>query len=340
MCNASIEMVKQDIDTKIADLKSEQIVNTNEDKKAVSKDTFPGETFGTDDIFDTDNIFKEFEDALAEYEEQDEYVEEIQSQKLSAKNGNDPVGNLVAETNKFLMELETKYNSLSEQIKTLEDLTAEPVQTVDPELEDKMHTKMVKLEAKFEILLKNLESKMEGEDSDIRHDINMRMEDVNVLRKTTTSRLSVYETRIDMLEQLVLKYSTQTTEPTVTLFPTTTTDATPSTTEAPDQSYDEMGGDFSMLGISNPQDLDLIEPFNPQPDCVRPPCDSGVLPSYEQSRTRFTEDQPRQESQDFRKETLVSIMMPTKRRSMSLPPPPPTFQTPRVTRNEASQSCV
>merc|ERR1711892_1086265 len=67
VCNASIEVVKQDIDTKIAELKSDQIVQTNEDKQTVSEELFIGESFNTNDIF------KDFEDALAEYEEQEDY---------------------------------------------------------------------------------------------------------------------------------------------------------------------------------------------------------------------------------------------------------------------------
>jgi len=284
VCNASIEVVKQDIDTKIAELKSEQIVQTNEDKRTVSDELFIGESFNTDDIF------KDFEDALAEYEEQEDYFKESQSEKLTVTKVTDPVGNLVAETNKFLMELESKYTGLSDQMKTLQTLASEPRQTFDPELEDKLKTRMVKIEAKFDFLLKNLQSIMEGADDDIRNDINMRMEDFNVLRKTTSSRLSVYEARIDMLEQLVLEYSQKTTEPPNLFFPATTEAirTTPRylTTEAPDPAYDELGGnDFSMLGITNPKDLDILVASGQ--NCLNPPCDKDLLPSYEESRSGF-----------------------------------------------------
>ena len=148
MCNASIEVVKQSIDIKLAELKSQQIVETNEEEEKFSKQLFIGESFNSDDIF------KEFENALAEYEQQEDIFEESQSEKLTKKEESDPVGNLVAETNKFLMELESKYNNLSDQISSLQNLTAEPQQTFDPELEDKLNTKMVKLEAKYDFLLK------------------------------------------------------------------------------------------------------------------------------------------------------------------------------------------
>lgn len=316
VCNASIKMIKQEIDTKLSEFKSDKIVITNENKKTLSEESFLGESF-TNDIFDTDNIFKEFEDALAEYEDQDDYYRESQSEKLSEKEVTDPVGNLVAETNKLLTGLETKYSSLSDEIKTLQNLTAEPKPVVDPELENKMNSRMLKLEAKFDFLLKNLQSIMEGADDDIRHDINMRMEDFNVLRKTTTSRLSVYETRIDMLEQLVLKYATKTTEPSINLFETTTETSPkpPQTTEMPDPAYDDFGGnDFSMLGISNAKDLDTV-------------------PSYQQAGETYVQDTPKSDSKYFDKDKIVPIMSPSKPNFGSLSPTP-TFPSPRATRNE------
>ena len=336
MCNASIEMVKQEINTKFAQLKNDEIVNTNEAKKSLNEKDFIGESFNTKDIFNTDNIFKEFEDALAEYEDQDDYFEESKQEKQSEKEVTDPVGNLVAETNKFLMGLESKYNSLSDQIKTLQKLTAEPRQIVDPELEDKLNNKMVKLEAKFNFLLKNLQTIMEGADDDIRHDINMRMEDFNILRKTTTSRLAVYETRIDMLEQLVLKYSTQTTtEPTITIFQTTTEASTPHTTEVPDPAYDDLGGnDFSMLGINNPNDLDMLLPYQPKQDCIRPPCDKNILPPYEQSRSSFVQDKPMSDSKYVEKDKIISIPIPNKNNNFGSLNLPPKFQTPKASKNE------
>lgn len=337
VCNASIEMVKQEIDTKLAALKNDRIVNTNEAKKFMNEENLIGESFNAEDIFNTDNIFKEFEDALAEYEDQDDYFEERKEEKQSEKKVTDPVGNLVAETNKFLMGLESKYNSLSGQIRTLQNLTAEPRQIVDPNLEEKLNNKIVKLESQFNFLLKNLQSIMEGADDDIRHDINMRMEDFNILRKTTTSRLAVYETRIDMLEQLVLKYSTQATESTITIFKTTTeasASTTTHTTEVPDPAYDDLGGnDFSMLGINNPTDLDLLLPYQSNQDCVRPPCDKNILPPYEQSRSSFVQDKPMSDSKYVNKNKMMPIQRSINNHLGSLNLPP-TFQTPKARKTD------
>eukprot|EP00092_Neocalanus_flemingeri_P019571 GFUD01021203.1.p1 GENE.GFUD01021203.1~~GFUD01021203.1.p1 ORF type:complete len:595 (+),score=159.31 GFUD01021203.1:56-1840(+) len=282
VCNASIEVLRQDMDTRIAELKSKEIVRENEKQESLSKSLFLGESF------DSDDIFKEFENALAEYELQDEELEDTKSEKLTNTEVTDPVGNLVAETNKFLIDLDSKYSNLSDQITSLQNITMEPQLTVDPELENKINTKMVKLEAKYDFLLKNLQSIMQGEDDDIRNDITMRTEDFNVLKKTTSSRLSVYEARIDMLEQLVLEFSQQSTEVPILEFsstPSTTEMFKSFTTEIPEPTYDELGGnDFSMLGITNSEDLDNLEPLNqkqPIPNCKGLNCEKNSLPSYD-----------------------------------------------------------
>jgi len=334
VCNASIEMVKQEIDTKLSALKNDRIVNTNEAKKSMNEENLIGESFNTEDIFNTDNIFKEFENALAEYEDQDDYFEERKEEKQSQKKLTDPVGNLVAETNKFLMLLESKYNNLSGQIRAMQKLTAETKQIVEPNLEEKLNNEIVKLEAKFHFLLKNIQSLLEGADDDIKHDINMRMEDFNILRKTTTSRLAVYETRIDMLEQLVLKYSTQVTEPTIEIFKTTTEASTTHTTEVPVPAYEDLGGnDFSMLGINNPNDLDLLLPYQPKQDCERPPCDKNIVTPYEQSRSSFAQDEPMSDSKYVKKDKKMSIQRPASNHFGSLNLPP-TFQTPKMSKND------
>ena len=185
---------------------------------------------------------------------------------------------------------------------------------------------------------------MQGEDDDIRNDITMRMEDFNVLKKTTSSRLSVYEARIDMLEQLVLEYSQKTTEPTNSFFEQTEATTVESlysrTTEAPDPTYDELGGnDFSMLGINNPKDLDILVPYSPKKivhNCLNPPCDQNLLPSYDQSRANsfsypgnLANDMPRND--EFGRSKRQQQLSPVKtfQGQPSLPPP---LQTPRPTR--------
>ena len=139
-------MVKQEIDTKLSALKNDRIVNTNEAKKSMNEENLIGESFNTEDIFNTDNIFKEFENALAEYEDQDDYFEERKEEKQSQKKLTDPVGNLVAETNKFLMLLESKYNNLSGQIRAMQKLTAETKQIVEPNLEEKLNNEIMTYE--------------------------------------------------------------------------------------------------------------------------------------------------------------------------------------------------
>ena len=263
-------MVKQDMNTRFAELKSMQIVESNKEKSDLNEELFIGETFNTDDIF------RDFENALAEYEQQDDEI----SEKVMNDANSDPVGNLVAETNKFLVDLSSKYNEVFSRMNALEDLTSEQAGKVGAELEDKINSKLVKLEAKYDFLLKNLQTIMKNADDDIRNDINMRMEDFNVLRKTTTSRLSVYEARIDMLEELVLSYTKKPTEPPLDLFTELTTEesTTLRTTESSMPEYDDLGGnDFSMLGIDDPKDLDNLKSFNLKSkalDCLQPPCDT------------------------------------------------------------------
>jgi len=287
VCNASIEMVKQNIDSKIDELKNEEIIQINDEKQeALSDSSF----FNLGESFNTDEIFKEFEDALAEYE-QDGYEYDMKTDKTIEKDKEDPVSTLVAETNNFLIDLNMKYNNLSEKLSSLHNLTLDPQTNHEQELELKIETKMNKLEAKYDFLLQNLQSIMKGEDDDIRSNIAMRTEDFNVLKKTTSSRLSVYEARINMLEELVLNFSEKSTEVPILEFsatPATTTNRFKTvTTDMVEPDYDDLGGnDFSMLGIRNPNDLDKLQPMNPKqpfPNCINHPCDTNFLPSFDES---------------------------------------------------------
>ena len=172
----------------------------------------------------------------------------------------------------------------------------------------------------------------------------MRMEDFNVLKKTTSSRLSVFEARIDMLEQLDLEYSQKATEPTISFFEpteaTTVESLNSRTTEAPDPTYDELGGnDFSMLGINNPTDLDILVPYSPKKivhNCLNPPCDQNLFTSYDQSRANsfsypdnLANDMPRNDKFGRSKRQQQLSPVNTFQGQPSLPPP---LQTQRLTR--------
>ena len=132
-------------------------------------------------------------------------------------------------------------------------------------------------------MVESLKSKLEGEDESLRNAIGGTLEELEMLRKTTTSRQKVSDARMDGLESLVMEVSSRPqqsppafqpqqlpssnpigggdiqeqfpwigpTDATTTMRTTTSTASTPPTTEP----------DFSMLGLGSLSELDQLAPW-------------------------------------------------------------------------------
>ena len=130
-------------------------------------------------------------------------------------------------------------------------------------------------------MVDSLKSKLEGEDESLRNAIGGTLEELEMLRKTTTSRQKVSDARMDGLESLVMEVSSRPQSPafppqqlpssnplaggdmqeqfpwigptdaTTTMRTTTSTPSTPPTTEP----------DFSMLGLGSLSELDRLAPW-------------------------------------------------------------------------------
>lgn len=192
-------------------------------------------------------------------------------------------------TNKLLRDIDVKYKRTQSDFDFMRNYTEN---LLKQNIEEKLTSKISNLETQYQNMYKSLKSDMAREDSDIRQSIAMRSEDYNMIRKTTKSRLSVYEARLDTLEHLVFEVKqmiqniNSPTQQYTTAAPkqeTTTnlytemlkrvgkrTDISHYEEEqTQNDDYEEFAGnDFSMLGLSNPEDLDTLD-FQ----CLFPPCD-------------------------------------------------------------------
>ena len=72
-------------------------------------------------------------------------------------------------------------------------------------IEEKLTAQMSNLQTKYTAMLNGLKDSLISSDKDILQSIALRSEDYNMIRRTTKSSLSVYETRLDTLEQLLFE---------------------------------------------------------------------------------------------------------------------------------------
>ena len=140
---------------------------------------------------------------------------------ISAENSlEDPIDSLLATTNKLLREVNLKYQRTSNDLTQLKNFS---VQILSQNLEEKLNSKISNLELKFDTIVKVLKQEMLTEDEAILQNIKMRSEDFNMIRKTTNSRLSVYETRLDTMEQMMFEMDEKIKSQSLLQFPPTST---------------------------------------------------------------------------------------------------------------------
>ena len=201
---------------------------------------------------------------------------------LGANTDDNPIDNLLISTNNLLRDVNNKYQRTIVDLGNLQNST----QTLfDQNLQEKLETQIKHLETKYDQKFQSMLAQMRSEDQAIVKNILLKTEDFKMIRKTTSSRLSVYETRLDTLEHLVFEIKELVNQKSQQLnqeILTTTTEMSPfqrffnksnsvnrnsSQTEISDDYEALAGTDFSMLGLSNPNDLDNLN-F----DCFLPPC--------------------------------------------------------------------
>ena len=230
------------------------------------------------------DIFNEFDKALAEYEyqyEQSRNMMKIPDQMNKRSEDEDPVSTLLQTTNDLMKKFQQNLSEISIEMHSVKKLT-ENMASLN--IEDQLNEKLQSLHSSLSNSIKDLKNKMKNEDSRIKQSIELKSEDFSMIRKTTTSRLSVYETRLDTLEQLVFEIkqgglqgrSEKSIEQRTTLKPRTTTTSNPfslhferyyrtTTARNEDDGFSEQfqdfaeDGDFSMLGLSSLNDLDNLE---------------------------------------------------------------------------------
>ena len=271
VCNASIYALRKEIQS----LKKDKIEN-----EMFGEEKDENLSFLESDFEDETSLFEEFDKALAEYEEdlitrqssQDPSLlsEEVVNDDLNA------IDSLLISTNKLLQDIDSKYQRTLADLDYVRNYTEK---MLNQNIEEKLTAKMSNLQNKYTAMLNGLKDSLISSDKDILQSIALRSEDYNMIRRTTKSRLSVYETRLDTLEQLLFELKEENEK-----LHLSNSQLTTSTTEAPSfynellkkmktsqssNDYEDFAGkDFSMLGLSNPDQLDVLD----ETDCPFPPC--------------------------------------------------------------------
>ena len=174
----------------------------------------------------------------------------------------DPVETLVENTNGLLRTIDNKYNQVMKEIQFLKNFS---LKAQESDFEERLEIQLSNFEVKHGNRLKALKTLVGAEDRQLEQNMLMRFEDFNVLRRTTTSRLAVYEARLDTLERLVFELGRE--EETTTETSDREFSESSESSETISEEYEELGGrDFSMLGLSSPGELDSL-------DCLIAPCD-------------------------------------------------------------------
>lgn len=242
-------------------------------------------SFSESDFEDETSLFEEFDKALAEYEEdlntrqhssQDVSFLSPQEDSKDDSDDFDAINGLLIGTNKLLQDIDSKYQRTLSDLDNVRNSTEK---MFNQNIEEKLTSQMSNLQTKYTTMLNDLKDSLISSDKDILQSIAMRSEDYDMIRRTTKSRLSVYEARLDTLEQILFELK----EENVKLH-LSSSQQTTSTTEAPSfydkllkkmkssqstNDYEDFAGkDFSMLGLSDPNQLDVLD----ETDCPFPPC--------------------------------------------------------------------
>ena len=119
----------------------------------------------------------------------------------------DPIDSLLTTTNQLLRDVNIKYQRTQNDLSFLQNFTE---QFFNQNLEEKLNTKLLNLQLKHENLIKSLKSNQDKSIDEIKQGLDsleMKIEDFQIIRKTSDSRLAVYEARLDTLEQMVFEIS-------------------------------------------------------------------------------------------------------------------------------------
>ena len=209
----------------------------------------------------------------------------------------DAINGLLMGTNKILQDLNSKYQRTLSDLSYLRNYTEK---IMNQNMEDKLTSQISNLQTKNNAMFNRLKEDMISSDKDILRNMALRSEDYDMIRKTTKSRLSVYESRLDNLEQLIFEMKEQAEN--VPFDDSSQTTSTTQTTSFNDEllrkmsnshgsnEYEDFAGkDFSMLGLSDPRDLDDLN--TDLTTCPFPPCS---IPLRSEKYSRVT-DQNRYE---------------------------------------------
>ena len=209
----------------------------------------------------------------------------------------DAINGLLMGTNKILQDLNSKYQRTLRDLSYLRNYTEK---IMNQNMEDKLTSQISNLQTKNNAMFNRLKEDMISSDKDILRNMALRSEDYDIIRKTTKSRLSVYESRLDNLEQLIFEMKEQAEN--VPFDDSSQTTSTTQTTSFNDEllrkmsnshgsnEYEDFAGkDFSMLGLSDPRDLDDLN--TDLTTCPLQPCS---IPLRSEKYSRVT-DQNRYE---------------------------------------------
>ncbi|XP_023331199.1 uncharacterized protein LOC111703483 [Eurytemora carolleeae] len=215
VCNASLETLRENLEEKISQLavgKPAPIPPFTLDSSKNSNSKINTEGDKSLDQEGSLSILNKLDNLLADYEYYDipppsAPLPDNPGSNTSSVNisVNGSVDTLVSFTNQLLLELNNKYTNLDSKISGLEregEKTKKKMK--ENKFEDELLREMTRIEDEVGFKISRIKDDIATGEQSIRTEIKLKDEDIELLKKITTSRLSIYESRIDALESMIL----------------------------------------------------------------------------------------------------------------------------------------
>jgi len=212
VCNASLQLLREDLQQQIKQI-NESMQPVKGDPQSVSflsqadVTTTPKPSGAMDLLEDLNNFLDEYD----YYEEAEESSEQA-SLKDNRTPGNpnikstDFVSTLIDETNELLRNISNDYKNLSKQMERQEK-GADKLREKMADNWDRLDRQVVQLKADTAFKMSRLSDDLKHGDDAVRREIDLKVEDIDLLKKITSSKLAVYESRLDFMEAMVMNIS-------------------------------------------------------------------------------------------------------------------------------------
>jgi len=255
VCNATIEEARKDLEEKI-----KEVEKLYKSAPAPTPEPINNQTSqSTNGISGTLDLLNNLDGFLEDYD--DYYYASMYDENSSSKPETTPkferlsnvssVSTLLGESNRLLRLTDQQYRDLENQVAKLDKRTDKVEKLVsNTALKEEINSRINRLAIDNNMAVKRLEKDIGEGDRAVRKELELKVEDVELLKKITNSRLSVYEKRLESLERLM---------------------------ENVTASLDSVGSNPGVLSMDqllrpSAQDLEREEVTTSRANCLHPPC--------------------------------------------------------------------